>query len=218
LEKYYKIKAQAIMKNKSAKRMIFEDEFHPEFEDLMQFSFWPARNGRDAVELLREAMAEVYRTWDETMSEENRKMRIYKILAGRLFDGLQNHSRLLTSIPGSNINESPTENDRLLRGAKINVRQNAILTGETEEDINYYRAVAGLPAVFRFAMILSYLEGFSNKKIADLASVKPRAIDLLLNRGRGLLQERLLAYLMGDGDLDMAANMEETLNETEHDD
>ena len=56
-------------------------------------------------------------------------------------------------------------------------------------------------------MILSYLEGFSNREIADLAGVQPQAIESLLNRGRGLLREELFAHLMDEDDsLDTAAD------------
>jgi DNA-directed RNA polymerase specialized sigma24 family protein len=46
-------------------------------------------------------------------------------------------------------------------------------------------------------MILSYLEGFTNDEIADLAKVRPQAVESLLNRGRELLREELFAHLMG---------------------
>lgn len=55
--------------------------------------------------------------------------------------------------------------------------------------------MASLPAVFRSAMILSYLEGFSNAEIAHLAGVEPHAIESLLVRGRELMQEEFIAHL-----------------------
>jgi DNA-directed RNA polymerase specialized sigma24 family protein len=69
---------------------------------------------------------------------------------------------------------------------------------EAEYGAEYSDAIAGLPDVFRSAMILSYLEGFSNSAIAGLAGVPPHAIDTLLARGREIIREELLAYLMGN--------------------
>jgi hypothetical protein len=57
-------------------------------------------------------------------------------------------------------------------------------------------------------MILSYLEGFSNKEIGDLAGVQPQAIESLLNRGRGLfgirglIREEIFTHLMDSDCLD----------------
>ena len=56
-------------------------------------------------------------------------------------------------------------------------------------------AIARLPAVYRSAMILSNLEGFSTDEIARLAGVGPPAIDSLLVRGREIVREELLDCL-----------------------
>ena len=80
------------------------------------------------------------------------------------------------------------------------------MTGEFDEDVNYFTAIASLPAVFRSAMILSYLEGFSYREIANLAGVQPHAIESLLNRGREFLREELFAHLMGSDSLETVAD------------
>lgn len=71
-----------------------------------------------------------------------------------------------------------------------------------ESDINRRRSIPHLPAVFRTAMILSYLEGFSAEEIGRLAGVQPRAIESLLLRGRELMQEAFNAYVRSHDDID----------------
>jgi RNA polymerase sigma-70 factor (ECF subfamily) len=71
---------------------------------------------------------------------------------------------------------------------------------EAEYGAEYSDAIAGLPDVFRSAMILSYLEGFSSSEIAGLAGVPPHEIDALLERGREIIRDELFAYLMGNGE------------------
>ncbi len=70
-------------------------------------------------------------------------------------------------------------------------------TGESDRYSAYSDAAVRLPAVFRFAVIQSYLEGFSLREIADLTGLRPRTIESLLNRGRELLLEELHAHMMG---------------------
>jgi hypothetical protein len=66
---------------------------------------------------------------------------------------------------------------------------------------HFSHAIMRLPAAFRSAMILSYLEGFSTREIADLAGVKPKAIDSLLKRGRELLKDEVFVLLVGKGEI-----------------
>jgi len=186
------------MMNETAKRSDFKDKISPHLEVLLQFSLSLTKNGRDAARLMREAITEASRSWDESMPEESCKMWLHEILTRRFFIGFQQHARPRVAISGANGDVSLVKNDRLSPATTTNARQNSFLADESEEDVDYFEAIASLPAVFRSAMILSYLEGFSNREIGDLAGVQPHVIESLLNRGRGLLQEDLFAHLMGN--------------------
>ena len=188
--------------SESAKRSDFKDKILPHLEVLLQFSLCLTKNGLDAAKLMREAMAEAYRTWDESMSEEGCDIRLHNILTQHFFNGFQQRSHTLTPILDDSVDDNLAKNNRLFPSTTTNVRHKSFLTGESDEDVNYFRAIAGLPAVFRPAMILSYLEGFSNKEIANLAGVQPHVIESLLNRGRQLLREEFFAHLMGGDSLD----------------
>jgi RNA polymerase sigma-70 factor, ECF subfamily len=199
---------EIIMRSDSVKRQNFRDSILPELEVFLQFSLWLTKNGRDAAELMREAMVEAYRSWDESMPEESCKMWLYRILTRRFFGGTQNHTRPLVPIfddNDDNIDESLVKNDRLFIVATTNARLQSWLTGESDEEINYFEAVASLPAMCRSAMILSYVEGFTNKEIADLAGVHPHAVESILDRGRKFMREELFAYFMDNDGSDMVA-------------
>jgi hypothetical protein len=49
-------------------------------------------------------------------------------------------------------------------------------------------AIGRLPMEYRLVLILSYLEGFPQEEIADLAGVEPQAVAAMLQRGRELIQ------------------------------
>jgi len=181
---------------------------HPGFDTLTQVSMWLSINGQGEAWLMHKALAEVYGTWDEMLPSDSRKNWIYKILARRSIDGLLKRARPRAPASGNMVDIKLSENRRFRFGQIIKRRQKSVPTKKSRKDADYYKSIAGLPAVFRYAMTLSYLEGFSNKKIADLVGVKPQAIESLLKRGRGILRERLLAQLVGDGGTDTALILE----------
>lgn len=160
-------------------------------------------NGRDAVDLLRDALAEIYHSWDMSLTEEDCVVQLREVMTKRFFNGSRRQVRSLVPVSGGD--EDSLERNRLFPAA-TGTRKESSSVDESGDGDDYLDAIAGLPAVLRSAMILSYLEGFSNAEIAGLASVQPRAIELLLERGRELIQEELLAYLMGNGGFGVAAN------------
>jgi DNA-directed RNA polymerase specialized sigma24 family protein len=83
------------MMSEGEKRLDFKDRVSPYLEVLLQFSLWLTKNGRDAAQLMREAMAEAYRSWDVLMPDECCKMWLHKILSRRFFDGFHQHMRPL---------------------------------------------------------------------------------------------------------------------------
>jgi len=194
------------MTSDGSKRLDFKDMISPHLEVLLRFSFWLTRNGRDATRLMQEAIAEAYRSWDETMSEGNYKLWLQKILARRFLNGFQQYARPLIPISGGTFYDGFVKDNRPYPAMAPDVPQHSWQAGGSHDDVDYFEAFAALPAVYRSAMILSYLEGFSNDEIADLAGVQPYTIDSLLNRGRGLLRKELFAHLMGDNCLDTVAN------------
>jgi len=192
--------------SESAKRSDFKNKMSPHLEDLLEFSLWLTRNGRGATRLMREAMAEAYRLWDESLPKEDCNMRLHRIMIRRFFASFEQHKRPQGLISADNVDDSLVENNRLFSAMTANARQRPWPTGEYDEDADYLEAIAGLPAVCRSAMILSYLEGFSNKEIADLAGGQLHTVEAMLSRGRRFIQKELFAHLMDNGSFVMVAD------------
>jgi len=188
--------------NGRTKQEDFKEKVFPHLEILLQFSLSLTKNGRDAATLLREAMAEAYRSWDESIPEPRFRFWLHKILTRRFYNDFQRRSRPPVPICGDNIDDSLVKNNRLFSTATSDTRQQSSQAGELDEDVECFKAVAGLPRVYRSAMILSYLEGFTHREIAGLAGVKPHAVESLLNRGRRFLREELFSHLVGNGNLE----------------
>ncbi len=187
------------MMSDSTIRADFKEKISPHIEVLLQFSLWLTKNGRDAVKLMRSAMAEAVHNWDELTSEES-YVRLHSILTRQFLNRNSQVVQPPNQTSGGVTSESVDNGDRLISAATGDTRHRSWLTGGYDGDVNYFEAFAGLPPTFRSVMILSYLEGFSNVEIADLAGVQPLAVDSLLNRGREFLREELFAHLVGEND------------------
>jgi len=196
------------MTSENAKRSNFKDKVLPGLEFLLQLSLCLTKNRRDAIGLIREAMAEAYWYWDESISDAACKMWLHTIMTRRYFDGFMQRARPHVPNSGNNVDENPGENARPCPTTTINNREDFFLTGESQDESGLIEAFAGLPMKFRTAMILSYLEGFSNRQIAYLAGAQPHAIESMLKRGRELLREELFTYLISHKSFDKIADRE----------
>ena len=195
------------MINETDKRSDFRDKIVPHLEALLQFSLWLTKDGRTAIGLVRDAMAEAYGSWDESTLEEGFDVELRHIVTRRFLQDNQRDAR--RPVPYlDDVDESPGRKESLGLAATAEAFQQSWPTGESEDDVNYLAAFAGLPAAFRSVMILSYLEGFSNGEIAKLAGVQPHTVEISLDRGRGFLREELFTYLMDDVNFDTVGDRE----------
>ncbi len=175
----------------------FKERILPHLEALLRFSLRLTVNGRDAVDLLRESLTEAYQSWTTMSTGESCRSHLQDIMTRRSFGG--GRRRVHRLVPAPDDGESFVAGKRLVPGTAGDSRRKSSPASDTESDTEYSDAIAGLPEVFRLAMILSYLEGFSNTEIAGLAGVPPHAIDTLLERGREIIREELFSYLMDNG-------------------
>jgi DNA-directed RNA polymerase specialized sigma24 family protein len=183
------------MTKRVTKSADFKAEVLPNIEPLLQVSLWLTRNGLDANRLMREALTEAYRSWNQSVPEGCLDTWLREILISRFFAGDQQAVRLTVPdfcdigeiFSGVCPNASP---------APTGERQQSRPTTDPAGDSHYFEAIAGLPAVCRSAMILSYLEGVSNKGTADVGGAQPQAIEPVLSPARSFIREELFEHLM----------------------
>lgn len=185
-------------------RSDFKSTITPHLELLLHYSLWLTRNGLDATRLLREALIEASQLFDASPSEEHWNMRLREIMTRRYLYGNQEHADPLARNHADNVDDSLVRNNPLFPFATHSDQRQLWQTEGSDADVNYLNAMASLPAVCRSAMILSYLEGFSTREIADLAGVRPQAIESLLGRGRGFIREELFLHLFGNDPVDVS--------------
>lgn len=69
-------------------------------------------------------------------------------------------------------------------------------------DEEVLRAIEGLPAQFRDAVVLSDLEDLSYAEIAEIVAVPVGTVKSRIFRGRRILEEKLYDYAVAEGIID----------------
>lgn len=189
----------------NAKRLNCNVKISPHLNILMRLSLDLTTNGRDAVRLMSETLAEACQSRNDSIPEESYRMWLLDMLSRRFFNGFQQHATPQAPTHEETLNESSVGNNPLSPLTAAEIQQDSLLAHESVERVNYLRAINSLPRAFRSAMILSYLEGFSNAQIAELAGARQRKIASLLNRGFEIIRQELFAFLMNNDGPHLAA-------------
>ncbi len=190
----------------STKQLAFKIKVSPHLDVLLQLSLALTSNGRDAIKLLQEAIAEIAPSWEEWMPNMSVEIRLYEVVTRRYFDGSQQFGRSFASIreegngsKNGRPDRAPSAHSRLSSGGFP-------MSEESDGLVRFFKSVVALPTTLRTPMILSCIEGFSNMQIAEMLGTSPQEIDRLLYRGCGLLRDEIYFLLVGHNDITTAVH------------
>lgn len=149
------------------------------------------RNAAEAEDLVQETYLKAYRGYGSFQEGTNLKAWLYRILTNTFINSYRAKKR------------RPDESDleevedlylyRRLGGLEAATAgrsaEEEVLDSFTDDDVK--AAVEALPEQFRLAVLLSDVEGFSYKEIADIMDVPIGTVMSRLHRGRKALQKSL---------------------------
>lgn len=174
------------MRPKTPQRMRFEAEAFPHLHALARTSFWLTGNEPEADDLVGETFGAAYRIWDITVSTNDVKTWLFKILA-RLFSGsFKNHTRRSGLLESHNGDSAFLDDGAALSAEDLDDLRQRLFTKEMDGAVR--AAITRLPVDMRIVIILSLLEEFSYRQIADIAGTGLDDVRSRLYRGRLLLQ------------------------------
>lgn len=156
------------------------------------------RNASNAEDLLQETYLKAYRGFGSFQEGTNLKAWLYRILTNTFINSYRAKKR------------RPEESDiediedlymyRRLGGLEAanfgRSAEDEVLDRFTDTDVK--TAIEALPEQFRIAVLLSDVEGFSYKEIADITEVPLGTVMSRLHRGRRALQKTLVELGMHD--------------------
>ncbi|MDA8196815.1 MAG: sigma-70 family RNA polymerase sigma factor [Actinomycetota bacterium] len=152
------------------------------------------RNSAEAEDLVQETYLKAYRGYGSFQEGTNLKAWLYRILTNTFINSYRAKKR------------RPDESDldevedlylyRRLGGLEAvaagRSAEEEVLDSFTDEDVK--AAIEALPEQFRLAVLLSDVEGFSYKEIAEIMDVPIGTVMSRLHRGRKALQKELYQF------------------------
>ncbi|MGW0087187.1 sigma-70 family RNA polymerase sigma factor [Streptomyces sp. NPDC003393] len=156
-----------------------------------------ARNPADAEDLVQETYAKAYARFDQFRPGTNLKAWLHRILANTFINTCRKR-RLDSTREGGQAVE-----DWQLAQAESHM-STGLRSAETEAldhvpDSDVKAALQSLPAEFRVAVYLAYVEGFSHKEIAENMRIPLGTVMSRLHRGRRKLYALLEDYAREHG-------------------
>jgi RNA polymerase sigma-70 factor (ECF subfamily) len=179
------------MTSDAERRRRFEAEALPHVDALFRTAlrFTPTRS--DAEDLVQETLFKAYRAFDRFEAGTNCRARLFRILTNT---GINEHHKRVRG-------PMTVENEVLeaIAAAPEDTVVPAPRSGdwtvyESALDDDMRAALAALPEPFRVVLVLSVLEGFAYKEIADILDIPIGTVMSRLFRARRMLQAALGTY------------------------
>ena len=176
----------------TTRRKAFEEQTFRQLEGLYRTALYLWDSGSDAKDVIQESIVKAYRFRDEGRFGADHRMRIFKILV----NVLPNEYRPFLSLSSEanttyEISEYPAASRRANRQPHDDPGSDpfsAVTEGRVRE------AIREIPREFRLVVILSMIEGFSYREIADIADTDRETVGTRLRCGRKLLSKKLIDY------------------------
>jgi RNA polymerase sigma-70 factor (ECF subfamily) len=175
----------------------FQAAAMPFVDSLYNTAYRMARNSEDAEDLVQETYLKAYKYYDKFQEGTNFKAWLFKILKNTFINSYRRRQQIPPESDFAEIEES----------FEILLSDEATGRGRSPEeeflanilDENIQAAMESLSDDFRMVVMLSDLEGFSYKEIADILEVPVGTVMSRLYRGRRLLESAMLKYAQDHG-------------------
>jgi RNA polymerase sigma-70 factor, ECF subfamily len=179
------------------KDSIFEREAMPHTRALYGAAMRLTRNPDDAQDLVQETLLKAYRAFDQFEPGTNCKAWMFRILTNAFINKYRRRTKEREILEG-NERQAAEHNLVHLPSKRATLDPEGFMVDQCLGD-EVIAALEAVPVDFRTVVILSDIEGFSYKEIADICEVPVGTVMSRLFRGRRILQERLFGYAQEAG-------------------
>lgn len=169
----------------------FADEALPHMDALYGTALRLTRNPADAEDLLQETYLKAHRFWDRYTPGTNCRAWLYRILTNTRINHYVKASRIPSQVNFADV--EPILEQREVRGLAHST-DGRLDTFVDLLDDELKEALELVQEDFRVVLILSVMEGFAYKEIAEILGIPIGTVMSRLFRARKSLQENLQEY------------------------
>jgi RNA polymerase sigma-70 factor (ECF subfamily) len=177
-----------------ADQATFADQAMEHMSSLYNAALRMTRNPSDAEDLVQETYLKAYRGFGGFQEGTNLKAWLYRILTNTFINNYRSKKRRPEETELDDLDNLYLY--RRLSGAQGSTAgrsaEDEVLDRITESEVK--DAIEALPEQFRMAVLLSDVEGFSYKEIAEILDIPIGTVMSRLHRGRRALQKRLYEF------------------------
>ncbi len=181
----------------SKKEKLFETEALPHGRALYGAAMRLTRSPDDAADLVQETYLKAYRAFDQFEPGTNCKAWLFRILTNAFINKYRRRVKEREILEGEH-QQTAEQNLIHLPSKRATVDPEGALVDKSLGD-EVLQALERVPVDFRTVVVLSDVEGFSYKEIADICEIPVGTVMSRLFRGRRILQEELFDYAVESG-------------------
>jgi len=185
-----------MQESEAEKRRRFEVEALPHLDALYNTALRMTQNPSDAEDLVQETYLKAHRYWDRYQAGTNCKAWLFKILTNTRINQYIKKSKRPTQVNFEHVepllaHREPPALDQAARGDM------AAFADLLHDEVKI--ALEGIPDEFRTVLVLSVIEGFAYKEIAQILDIPIGTVMSRLFRGRKALQKSLREFARNRG-------------------
>jgi len=174
------------------KREDFESQALEHIDALYRGALRMTGNPQNAQDLVQDVYVRAIRFYKQFQPGTNIRAWLFKILKNTYINQFRKQSRAPTQVDIDESDFNRHEMEMVVSGARGEGPEAEFFNRQTAEDIQ--RALDQLPEKFRHIVILSDIEGFSYKEIAEIEECPLGTVMSRLFRARRMLQGLLKEY------------------------
>jgi RNA polymerase sigma-70 factor (ECF subfamily) len=179
------------------KRLRYDRDVLPHVASLFGAAMRYTRAADDASDLVQETLFKAWRSYDSFAEGTNCKAWLFRILTNTFINKYRRTHKERDIVEGAG--QLGVEHEFVHLPSKQRfldpegAMADEVLADEVQE------ALDALPVDFRTVVVLSDVEGFAYKEVADIVGIPVGTVMSRLFRGRRLLQEALFGYAVEQG-------------------
>lgn len=169
----------------------------PHLDALYSTAMRLCKNASDAEDLVQDAMVKAYRFFDSFETGSNGRAWLFKVMVNLFYNRYRHDQRERRTVDEADVGE---HHGRFMSDASVRALRDPegeLLDRMAQADVS--RALASLPADFRAVVVLSDMEGFLYREIAEILGCPIGTVMSRLFRGRRILRGILAQHAADAG-------------------